>query len=73
MIVHILSKKNFSSTTHERNLYHGSIDGTLVLICRQINDYAIASVSPAIGTDQLIAFINSHASWNWFSFRFWHY
>jgi hypothetical protein len=61
MIVDILSKKNFSSTTHERNLYHGTIDGTLVLVCRQIDDYAIASVTPDIA-DQLIAFINSHAT-----------
>jgi hypothetical protein len=61
MIVDILSKKGFQSTTHERNLYHGEIDGTLVLVCRQIDDYAIASVTPAIA-DQLIAFINSHAT-----------
>jgi hypothetical protein len=52
---------NFKSTTHERNLYHGTIDGTLVLVCRQIDDYAIASVSPDIA-DRLIAFINSHAT-----------
>jgi hypothetical protein len=61
MIVDILSKMNFKSTTHERNLYHGTIDGTLVLVCRQIDDYAIASVSPDIA-DRLIAFINSHAT-----------
>jgi hypothetical protein len=65
MIVDILSTKmNFSSTTtHERNLYHGTIDGTtLVLVCRQIDDYAIASsTSPEIFS-RLIAFINSHAT-----------
>jgi hypothetical protein len=61
MIVEILSKMNFKSTTHERNLYHGFIDSTLVLICRQIDDYAIASVSQDIA-DRLIAFINSHAT-----------
>jgi hypothetical protein len=59
MIVDILSKKNFTSTTHERNLYHGYIDGTLVLVCRQVDDYAIASVTPAIA-NQLLDFINSH-------------
>jgi hypothetical protein len=61
MIVQILSKKNFKSTTHERNLYYGFIDGSLVLVCRQIDDYAIASTTPAIA-DSLIAFINSHAT-----------
>lgn len=51
----------FSSTTHERNLYHGRIDNTLVLVCRQIDDYAIASVTPDIAT-RLITFINDHAT-----------
>jgi hypothetical protein len=61
MIVDILSKKDFKSTTHARNLHHGEMDGTLVLVCLQIDDYAIASVTPAIA-DQLIAFINLHAT-----------
>lgn len=61
MIVDILSKRNFTSTTHERNLYHGTIDGSLVLVCRQIDDYAIASISPDIA-NRLIEFINSHAT-----------
>jgi hypothetical protein len=61
MIVAILAKMNFKSTTHERNLYYGTIDGSLVLVCRQIDDYAIASTTPEIA-DRLISFINSHAT-----------
>jgi hypothetical protein len=61
MIVDILSKKGFKSTTHERNLYYGFMHGTLVLVCRQVDDYAIASVSTSIA-DELIAFINSHVT-----------
>ena len=33
----------FKSTTHERNLYRGTIRGHEVLMCRQIDDFAIAS------------------------------
>jgi hypothetical protein len=36
---------NFKSTTHEYNLYRGEIDGETVLLCRQIDDFAIASAS----------------------------
>jgi hypothetical protein len=61
MIVEILSKKGFKSTTHERNLYYGFMHGTLVLVCRQVDDYAIASASSSIA-DELIAFINSHVT-----------
>jgi hypothetical protein len=61
MIVAIVAKMNFKSTAHERNLYYGTIDGSLVLVCHQIDDYAIASATPEIA-DRLIAFINSHAT-----------
>jgi hypothetical protein len=61
MIVAIVAKMNFKSTAHERNLYYGTIDGSLVLVCHQIDDYAIASATPEIA-DHLIAFINSHAT-----------
>ena len=51
----------FKSTTHERNLYHGKIDGETVLVCRQVDDFAIACKSPAVA-DKLIAVINKHAT-----------
>ena len=31
----------FKVTTHERNLYCGSIDGGLVLVCRRVDDFTI--------------------------------
>ena len=39
MIVGILEgpELGFTSTTHERNLYRGLIDGDLVLVCRQVD------------------------------------
>jgi hypothetical protein len=63
MIVGILEGKelNFKSTKHERNLYRGEIDGELVLVCRQVDDFAIASASP-VTAEQLIGIINSHAT-----------
>ena len=33
MIIGILEGLGFHSTTHERNLYHGEINGELVLVC----------------------------------------
>jgi hypothetical protein len=35
----------FTSSTHERNLYRGDIDGELVLVCHQVDDFAVASTS----------------------------
>jgi hypothetical protein len=63
MIVGILEgdELGFTSTTHERNLYRGTIDGELVLVCRQVDDFAIASPSPA-AAEKLIAVINKHAT-----------
>ena len=63
MIVGILEGPElaFKSTTHERNLYRGTIDGEMVLVCRQVDDFAIASASP-LAAEKLIAIINSHAT-----------
>ena len=44
----ILTKLGFKSTTHEKNIYSGHIDGALVLICRQVDDLAIASADPSV-------------------------
>jgi len=47
MIVGILEDElGFHSMTHERNLYRGEIDGKLVLVCCQVDDFAIASRDP---------------------------
>jgi hypothetical protein len=51
----------FTTTTHERNLYRGEIDGELVLVARQVDDFAIGSRSTATA-DRLIAIINSHVT-----------
>lgn len=52
---------SFKSTTHEHNLYHGQVDGELVLMCHQADDFTIALTSTAI-TEMLIAIINAHAT-----------
>ena len=46
--------------THERNLYHGTINGETVLVCQQVDDFAIASKSHAVA-EKLVAIINKHA------------
>jgi hypothetical protein len=42
-IVSILTDLGFKSTTHERNIYRGEVDGELVLLARQIDDFAIGT------------------------------
>ena len=49
------------STTQERNLYHGTIDGNTVLVCRQVDDFAIACTSTDVAS-KVIATINKHAT-----------
>ena len=63
MIVGILESDElkFTLTTHERNLYCGEIDGQLVLVCRQVDDFAIASKSTQ-AAEKLISVINRHAT-----------
>jgi hypothetical protein len=64
MIVSILEegkKLNFRSTTHEQNLYQGTIDDKTVLVCHQVDDIAIASRSRATA-DKLSATINKHVT-----------
>jgi len=59
MIVGILKDElGFRSTTHECNLYCSEIDGKLVLVCRQVDDFAIASKDPKTA-DLLISKINA--------------
>jgi hypothetical protein len=63
MIVGILEgpELGFTSTTHERNLYRGKIDGELILVCRQVDDFAIATKNTSTA-EKLIAIINRHAT-----------
>jgi Reverse transcriptase (RNA-dependent DNA polymerase) len=43
----ILKALGFVSTTHERNIYQGTLDGFRILICRQVDDLAIACTDAA--------------------------
>ena len=36
----LINKMGFRNTTHEKNLYVGTIDGQEVLACRQVDDFA---------------------------------
>jgi hypothetical protein len=57
----LIEKLGFRNTTHERNLYRGTVDGQDVIICRQVDDFAIASRDPKIA-EKLIALINEHVT-----------
>jgi hypothetical protein len=47
-ITGILMAIGFKNTKHERNLYVAHIDGTMILLARQVDDFALASPSPAL-------------------------
>lgn len=55
----LLTRLQFSTTSHERNLYIGYFNGHKVYICRQVDDLAIAAPTIAIG-QALIAAIGQH-------------
>ena len=59
MIVGVLEgpELGFTSTTHERNLYHGKIDGEIICVCCQVDDFAIATKDPSTA-EKLINIIN---------------
>lgn len=63
MIVGILEgdELKFKSMTHECNLYCSKIDGKVVLVCHQVNDFMITLRSTATA-EKLIAIINRHAT-----------
>jgi hypothetical protein len=58
MITGILLEFGFKSTTHERNLYRGEIDGQMVLVCGQVDDFAVSTVDPATAS-KLDSMINT--------------
>ena len=44
MITDILvNKLGFTTTTHERNIYSGTVEGHEILVCRQVDDFAAGS------------------------------
>jgi hypothetical protein len=45
-ITAILSSLGLSSTTHERNIYQGTINSERVLVCRQVDNLAVACAYP---------------------------
>ena len=49
------------STTHERSLYYGQIDGFYVLVCRQVDDFAVAAQNEAI-CKKVIDIVNKHVT-----------
>ncbi len=62
MIVDILHQEfNFKATTHERNIYRGEVNGEVVFICRQVDDFAIASDTPSVA-DHIISRIDKLVS-----------
>ena len=62
MIVGILQAEfDFKATTHEQNLYHAEIKGETVYVCRQVDDFAIASDMVTVA-DYIISAIDKHVS-----------
>ena len=57
-IVPILAELGLKPTTHERNLYQGTVLGDRVLVCRMVDDFAFAVGNPATA-DFMVDFIAS--------------
>ncbi len=55
----LINKMGFKNTTHEKNLYVGTIDGQEVLVCRQVDDFASAAADKAIA-EEFIAELRKH-------------
>ena len=55
----LINKMGFKNTTHEKNLYIGSIDGEDVLVCRQVDDFA-SGASSKKAAERFIEVICSH-------------
>ncbi len=55
----IINKMGFRCTTHERNLYTGTIDGHDILVCRQVDDFASASKTKE-GAELFITVVRKH-------------
>ena len=55
----LINKMGFKNTTHEKNLYVGTIDGQEVLVCRQVDDFASAAADKVIA-EQFITELRKH-------------
>ena len=61
LIVGVLKDLGFKGTTHEPNLYRGVIDGEVVHVCRQVDDFAISSPTRK-SARKLIALVNDQVN-----------
>jgi len=62
MIIEILETAfGFQSTTHEHNIYCGEVKGEIVFVCRQVDDFAIASDTTDVA-DFIISEIDKRVS-----------
>jgi len=52
---------NFKATTHEQNLYSAKINGEVIYVCWQVDNFAIASDMIAVA-DYIISVIDKHMS-----------
>ena len=57
----IINQMKFRNTTHERNLYSGTIDGIDMLVCRQVDDFAIGATHER-GPNLFIEKIREHVA-----------
>ena len=55
----LINQMGFKNTSHEKNLYTGTMDGEEILICRQVDDFAAGSPSLAVG-EQFIHELRRH-------------
>jgi transposase InsO family protein len=61
LINELLLQLGLQNTTHERNLYHGTIDGDRVLICRQVDDLAIGCTNSKT-YDYILEYLMNHVT-----------
>jgi transposase InsO family protein len=61
LINELLLRIGLQNTTHERNLYHGVINGDRILICRQVDDLAIGCENVAT-YDYVLNYLMGHVA-----------
>ena len=57
----VMSTLELKHTTHERSLYSGVFEGQKVLVCRQVDDFAVATENKATA-DKIISLINEQVT-----------
>ena len=55
----LINKMGFRNTTHEKNLYTGSVDGEEVLVCRQVDDFA-SGAATRTAAERFIEIVRTH-------------